>query len=499
MADPALKEILAGLEELENRRKFNRKDYFEPYPKQRDFFDLGCIKVERLLVAGNQLGKTEAGAFETSCHLTGIYPDWWLGRRFTHGATLGPGTGVRAWACGVTGIATRDIIQNKLVGPPGVPELFGTGYIPKHLILDTSLARGVTDAYDTIQVRHVNGGVSTITLKSYEQGRTKFQGEPTDFNWCDEEPPEDIYNEIITRNTATKGMTFTTFTPLMGRTAVVNRFLDAPDERDEEAMLAYGQRGVVTMTIYDAAHLTPEERRLAIAKYPAHEREARAMGVPILGEGRIFPYSDEMIAEEPIQHVPAHWCKLWGIDFGIAHPFAAVLILWDKDNDVIHVHATHRISDQTALQHAPVIMRVGGEVPVAWPQDGTARQIDGKPLASGYKAQGLKMLPSHATWPDGSISTEAGIVEMDERFQTGRLKVARHLSDWFDEYRLYHRKDGLIVKIKDDLMSATRIACMMKRYARPVMLGAVRFIPGARPVSGQVRIAEGVDDDHFGA
>ena len=30
---------------------------------------------------------------------------------------------------------------------------------------------------------------------------------------------------------------------------------------------------------------------------------------------------------------------------------------------------------------------------------------------------------------------------------------------------MYHRKDGLIVKERDDLMSATRYAMMMRRHA----------------------------------
>jgi hypothetical protein len=34
------------------------------------------------------------------------------------------------------------------------------------------------------------------------------------------------------------------------------------------------------------------------------------------------------------------------------------------------------------------------------------------------------------------------------------------------EFRTYHRKDGLIVKLRDDLMSASRIGLMMRRYAR---------------------------------
>jgi len=50
--------------------------------------------------------------------------------------------------------------------------------------------------------------------------------------------------------------------------------------------------------------------------------------------------------------------------------------------------------------------------------------------------------------------------------ESGRFKVFKHLKDWFDEFRLYHRKDGRVYKEGDDLMSATRYAVMMLRYAR---------------------------------
>ena len=57
-------------------------------------------------------------------------------------------------------------------------------------------------------------------------------------------------------------------------------------------------------------------------------------------------------------------------------------------------------------------------------------------------------------------------MDMLDRMQTGRLKVAAHLSDWWEEFRLYHRKDGKVVKEGDDLMSATRYGLMMIRHAK---------------------------------
>jgi phage terminase large subunit-like protein len=461
---------------LEGEKRYNRWAYFNPYDKQRAFFNLGASSRERLLMAGNQVGKSEAGAFEAACHMTGRYPAWWKGRRWDRP--------VRCWFAGETSTAVRDIQQKKLCGEPGVESEYGAGLIPKECFADKpSLARGVTDAYDTIQVRHASGGVSVGRFKSYEQGRAKFQGETLDFVWFDEEPGLSIYSEGLTRISATGGMVYMTFTPLKGMSDVVTRFLNEKSEA----------RDFVSMTIDDAKHIPPHERAAIIAGYPAHEREARAKGVPMLGSGRIFQITEASISEPLVDYVPAHWAKIWGIDFGIDHPFAAALLLWDKDNDVIHLHHTIRMSDTLPMQHAVPIKTMGVQVPIAWPHDGNIRgdRQSGDTMAVLYKKQGLNMLPVHATWPDGGFSTEAAIMEMQDRMTTGRFKVANHLSEFFEEFRMYHRKDGVIVKERDDILSAIMKALMMKRYARAVGLGSVQT------PRQTAEVADGVDFDPF--
>jgi len=59
------------------------------------------------------------------------------------------------------------------------------------------------------------------------------------------------------------------------------------------------------------------------------------------------------------------------------------------------------------------------------------------------------MLSEHAQFADGSVSVEAGLMTMLTRTQMGKLKVFKHLNDWFEEFRLYHRKDGKVVKEGD--------------------------------------------------
>src|SRR4029077_20048140 len=125
--------------------------------------------------------------------------------------------------CGITSLVVRDVQQRLLCGPPGVDEMFGTGFIPlENFIGKPSLARGVTDAFDTIQVRHKSGGVSLLRFKSYEQGREKFQADTLDFVWLDEECDMSICSEVLTRFTAKAktAILLMTFTPRKGMSDV---------------------------------------------------------------------------------------------------------------------------------------------------------------------------------------------------------------------------------------------------------------------------------------
>ena len=94
--------------------------------------------------------------------------------------------------------------------------------------MDLVSARGTPDLLDSIKVPHVSGGVSAIGLKSYQRGRESFQGETLDYLWFDEEPPADIFTEGLTRTNVNQGPVWVTFTPLLGMSEIVRRFLLEP-------------------------------------------------------------------------------------------------------------------------------------------------------------------------------------------------------------------------------------------------------------------------------
>jgi phage terminase large subunit-like protein len=200
----------------------------ELYPKQMLFFRSGAEYTERCFMAANRVGKTRAGACELTYHLTGKYPPWWEGRRFHHP--------IEAWAAGSTLETTRDIVQAELLGKlgpgsytsPGESIGRGTGMLPLACIRKVQpRSGGVADAMDQVYVRHVSGGTSVLGFKSYEQGRTSFEGTGKHVIWVDEECPLDVYLECLTRLLTTAGIIYLTFTPLQGVTDLVLRFLPA--------------------------------------------------------------------------------------------------------------------------------------------------------------------------------------------------------------------------------------------------------------------------------
>lgn len=196
----------------------------ELYAKHMEFFEQGAHFPERAAICANRVGKTMGmGGYETALHLTGRYPDWWIGRRFAEP--------IEAWAAGKTNETTRDIVQLVLIGKKhkeGARTVTtGLGLIPKEYLGVPTWKAGVDGLVDTIPVRHVSGGFSSLGLKSYQQGRGSFEGTAKHVIWLDEEPDAAVYDECLIRTATTHGIMICTFTPLEGMSEVVLQFLPA--------------------------------------------------------------------------------------------------------------------------------------------------------------------------------------------------------------------------------------------------------------------------------
>lgn len=445
----------------------NKVFQYRPYPWQKRFH--AAPEAERMLMAANQVGKTHSAGAEFAYHMMGQYPSWWEGKRFEKP--------ILAWAGSPTNETSRDIVQAELLG--GVGEELGRGLIPKDRIVGKPKMRqaGVSDVVDTFKVRHVSGGLSTGVFKTYEQGWQKWQGKRVDLAWLDEEPsrgtyptPEDykIFTEAETRTASTGGILMVTFTPLYGRTPLVEHF----QEGKADTFL-------IGATWDDAPHLTEERKASLRSRYPDYELEARTKGIPMLGEGRVFTVKEEDIKiKVQDQHgFPSHFVHIAGCDFGIDHPAAGAWIAWDRDRDIITLYDCYRKKGETPVYHAAEFSKKGKWIPIAWPHDGHQRDKgSGKELYRQYAESGANMLPKsarYAKYPGektergGSQPQEPIVMEVLERMKTGRFKVHEQCTEFWDEFRSYHRKDGKLVPKLDDVLKAVFYAVMMKRFAIP--------------------------------
>lgn len=462
------------LDEILYLQKWDKLSLYKPYghpdtlkidgwshkPWQTDFHEAGATKRERMLIAANRVGKTQTAAAEATFHATGLYPEWWTGRRFSK-PTLG-------WTGSPTNETSRDIVQKSLIGGTD-KESLGSGWIPRHLIVGKPKMRqaGVSDVADVIKIRHVSGGLSTIVLKTYEQGWRKWQGTEPDWVWMDEEPEDNelqgrIHTEALTRLLTSNGLMMVTFTPLLGITRLVEHFQKKLDSIYLD-----------TATWDDAPHLDETARNQMMESYPEHEREARTRGVPMMGEGRVFLTNEDDIKVEPFE-IPNYFARIKGIDFGIDHPAAVAELAWDRDRDIIYLTRIWKKKNAPSEEHAEEINRNDPWVPVAWPHDGSNREkSSGRQLKDAYRNHGVKLLALSARYNNdkgGSQPTEPIILEINERCRSGSFKVFNTCTEFFDEYRNYHRKNGVLSKVRDDALKATFYGVMMRRFASTMSL-----------------------------
>lgn len=393
-------------------------------------------------------------------HCLGQYPDDWKGKTFEYP--------IIAWVGGDTNQTVRDVIQAKLFGEPGSP---GTGFIPEDCIGQIIPSRNISGGYDTVLIKHVSGGWSTIVFKSYQQGRDKWQGKGVHVLLLDEEPPLDIWGEAIARITATDGMLMLTFTPLKGLSGVVRGFYPHVDSQEK-----FMVRMELNEAMHDdgRSHLTAEKRKLMETRYPIHQRDARLRGLPILGDGLVYPVDENNILEPIVEEYGRHWRHIIGLDLGgDTSPTAFVHLALDPTTEVWHLlHVYSRVHAEIPIHASALMASKGGRINVAWPHDAMIKdRMAGITYANMYRQQGVRMLRDWAQFgPEmgGGNSVEPGVSMILSLMMEGRFKASLIHGKFWDEIRTYHRVNGVIRKEEDHVMDAIRYGIMMARFARPL-------------------------------
>ncbi len=426
------------------------------YPWQRRYNAATKDNRACALMAANQVGKTRTGTGIDAMHLTGDYPEDWNGHKFTFPPLC--------WLLGYSGEKTRDLLQSKLFGRM-VGQVFEGGLIPAERIIDYKSMTGTSGACREVRVKHASGGIAICQFWSYSQGQHALMGDVVDWYHIDEEPEDqEIFPQVLTRtlngDRGKGGRGILTFTPENGKTELVSKFMDEA----EEGMY------LQTATWDDAPHLTEQAKAQILAIYPAYQRAMRSQGVPLMGAGLIFEHPQAEITCKRFP-IPDHFYLINGMDFGWDHPQAHVQLAIDPDSACIYVTQAWKKAKKQPWEAWHSVKAWADKVPTAWPHDGLQTEKgSAKQQKEYYEEAGWNMLDEHATWKDGGLGVEAGLMELNNLMTLGQFKIFEDLFEVIEEVREYHRKampNGMsqIVKLKDDLISAIRGAYMMARHA----------------------------------
>jgi phage terminase large subunit-like protein len=267
---------LRGADFAEKRRQ-NGIKYYIPNPGNQEEFHRTIAKI-RGLFGGNRSGKTHAGAAEAALFAT--CDQRYRSRPIREDIKILVGSESNEY--------NRDIIVPKL-----------RRLIPKSLIVkETRIQRGFVDFWEL-----PNGGL--IKFKNYEQEADKWAGDDYDFVWLDEEPPYDIFKEVLLRTVDRGGEIVLTMTPIKGVTYVYTDIY----EKD-------GTQGIkcFIMDMDENEHLGQKEKDLVLANLTEQEKKIRKEGKFVALHGLIYPsFNEGKHCIEPFD-IPQDWRKVVSVD-----------------------------------------------------------------------------------------------------------------------------------------------------------------------------------------
>jgi phage terminase large subunit-like protein len=421
--------------------------FYKPTPKQAEFHAASLHAKERLFLGGNRTGKTNAVCMEMAMHLTGIYPVWWKGYRFSRP--------INAISASISLKDTRDILQKKLfVGDidASMPPIVHESYIIE------KLHTNIAGAWDTVRIRHVSGGISELKFKAFQQGESSFQGVKADFIHLDELPNFKVYQEALIRTTSfdhEKTFLVASLWPERGKDDLLSHFMDyAPEGEVRDG------RFYIMASWADNPYLKEEEREHLRKSVPAWQLEAREHGIPVFGQGKVFTMKESELFVEPFQ-IPKHFALVYGLDPSASSggTWGCVLLAHDRDRDIVYAVADYKLSNATPTEHASNILRIvpdwcTGMVDPAGA--GENMHTKEKTLDFLQARSGLRLVKANKA----NNAKEATIDEIYERVRGDRFKIfytdkglgCRHL---VNEWRQYARDDnGLILKKNDHCLDA---------------------------------------------
>lgn len=165
-----------------------------------------------------------------------------------------------------------------------------------------------------------------------------LMGAVVKFVWLDEEPKHNsmaIYSQCLTRTTTTNGHIMMTSTPEAGYTDLQRMFAED----------ITGYLHVDSASWDECDHISDEDIKRLLAGVPEYQHDMRRRGLPVMGSGAVFPFSDESMMIEDL--IPErHWPVIASLDFSSVNDASVVCYsAYNPDNDTYYVYDIDFITD----------------------------------------------------------------------------------------------------------------------------------------------------------
>jgi phage terminase large subunit-like protein len=447
--------------------RYNQLKYFRPFEHQRTFFRTGKSE-RRGILAANRIGKTVSTCYETAMHLTGIYPDWWEGHKFT-----GP---ITAMVAGEGWSQVALVLQNELLGTQDVKitENLGSGAIPKECIITTTMRNDGANCIGC-EIKHVSGGNSYLLFANYTQEVRQLQGFKLNLAVFDEQPPDDFFSEIVTRTATTQGKVLCSFTPLKGLNGLVSKFWNK-EEGYEYIRVSWDD--VPEYDPWGLPFLLNETRRQLERDYLPHEREARIAGKPVMGKGAVFQLSNwptyktgeiDFMRMTNIQRVIA-------LDLGLVNDKTVIsLMYWEPYERTCYLHKqiiVQGIEEAVPTQYINHLLRpeVFG-TPIVLPADAntsgryTMSASSIRELFESYELNVYDKAIMNPPDSQGRVTNHKsyGINQMRQMLEVGSLMVNENCTNFLSEAQNYYVDTQGRFSDPDDCIDSARyglLACL---------------------------------------
>jgi len=450
--------------EVADDMKYNSLKYFRPFEHQLTFFATGDSE-RRGILAANRIGKTVSTCFETACHLTGQYPEWWNGYRFNKPIT-----------CMVAGEGWSQValvLQNELLGSQDVKitDNLGSGAIPRDCIIQDTMRNDGANCIG-VEIKHVSGANSYLLFANYTQEVRQLQGFKLNLAVFDEQPPDDFFSEIVTRTATTQGKVLCSFTPLKGLNGLVSKFWNK-EEGYEFIRVSWDD--CPEYDPWGEPFLLKATRRQLERDYLPHEREARIAGKPVMGKGAVFQlrewptYTTGQIDFSRIPNIQ----RVIALDLGLVNDSTVIsLMYWEPYERVAYLHRqiiVQGIEEAVPSQYINHLLRpeVFG-TPIVLPADAntsgryTMSSSSIRELFESYELNVYHKAIMNPPDQEGRVTNHKsyGINQMRQMLEVGSLMINENCTKFLSDAQNYYVDTQGRFSDPDDTIDSARYALL---------------------------------------